>query len=115
MNEDAELQQLSYVRNAITLDQAMWQIDPVESGRVGLVRYRQITDYVRAEASVELVDGLSQPHFLVRGVVIDCHDPVQLRAVRCTSGSEAGEAATAMLRWVLRAGHAIAARTLEVL
>lgn len=113
MKEHIELEQLNQVSGAINLDQAMWQVDLVESGRVGLVRSRQIDDYIRAEATVEFDDVPDQPRFLVRGVVVDCHDPVLQRTVCCLSVTEAAEAATAMLRWVLREAHAIAARVSE--
>lgn len=114
MNEGVELQHLNHIRDAINLDQSLWEIAPVKSGRVGLVRSRHIDDYVWAEASVELDGDRSQPRFLIRGVVIDCHDPVRLRTAYCSSTAKAAEAATAMLRWVLREAHSIAAKSLDV-
>ncbi|MGH3983189.1 MAG: hypothetical protein ACRDST_11015 [Pseudonocardiaceae bacterium] len=114
MNEETELQQLNQVHREITLDQSMWQIDPVESGRVGLVRSRQIDDYIRADVTVELDDDPSRPRFVVRAIIVDCHDPVRLQTARCASTTEAAEAATAMLRWVLREVYAVAAREPEV-
>jgi hypothetical protein len=92
----------------------MWQIDPVESGRVGWCGPRQIDDYVRAEVTIELDEDPPQLRFIVRGVVVDCHDPVRLETMCCSSTTEAAEAATAMLRWVLQEAYAVAARGLEV-
>ena len=105
---------VDHVRGAITPGQLMWQTDRVESGRIGLVRSRQIDDYVRAEVTVELDDDPSQLRFLVRGMVVDCHDSVRLQIARCWSSPEAAEAATATLRWVLREAYLVTARDIEV-
>jgi len=113
MTDEGEIQALIQVRNAINLDQRMWEIDTVESGRVGLVRSLQVDDYVRGEATVELDHDSTGPRFTVRAVVIDSYVAVRWRTTRCGSTADAADSAVGMLRWMFREADSVATRSTE--
>lgn len=100
-----ELDALDELHARIDLDQSAWQVDRLESGELGLVRHRQVDDYVWCEATAEVDDAASRT-VIVRGLIVSCHDPLERRETRHASIRAAAAAASDMLRWAWqRAGQ----------